>query len=208
MTTRIDVWSDFVCPYCFAMSLSLSELQTTHDVAIEWHAFELRPAGSPPPAPEYLARIQQAQPRLKQMFAEQHGVEIKHGPFGAGSRDAHIAAKWAEAQDAAAAARFHDLLFRAYFTRAEAVDQLAVLRRCAEEAGLNADALEAVLASPEARAPYETLVDTDIMQASAYELTGVPALIIEDRYLVPGAVPTDTLRNIIAQIETGQVATR
>jgi len=47
-----------------------------------------------------------------------------------------------------------------------------VLRRCAVEAGLDADALEALLASPEARAPHETRVDTDIMQASAYELTG------------------------------------
>lgn len=208
MPIQIDVWSDFVCPYCFALSLSLEALQTTDPATIRWHAYELRPEGSPPVPPAYRARIEASRPGLDQMFREQFGVEIKHGPFGKVSRSAHVAHAWARAQDEAAGEKFHQLAFRAAWIDGADVSSLDILRDCATAAGLDAEAMLALLADPAERAPFEDEVSADIEQAYAMNLSGVPALLIEHRYLVPGAVPADTLRRIVAQIQSGEVATR
>lgn len=208
MPVQMDVWSDFVCPYCYAMSLSLEELQDTHPATIRWHAYELRPEGSPPMPAAYRERIEQSRPALEQMFREQHGVEIQHGPFGIVSRSAHVAHAWANAQDEAAGQKFHELAFRAYWMDGADVSSLNVLRACASAAGLDADAMEAMLDDPAQRAPFENDVSADVEQAYAMSLRGVPALIIEHRYLVPGAVPTETLRRIVDQIQSGEVAAR
>ena len=208
MPIQIDVWSDFVCPYCFAVSLSLKDLQTTDPANIRWHAYELRPEGSPPVPPAYRARIEQSRPVLDQMFREQFGVEIKHGPFGNVSRGAHVAHAWARAQDEAAGERFHEQVFRAAWTDGADVSSLDVLRDCATAAGLDAKAMLAMLADPAQCAPFDDEASADIEQAYAMNLSGVPALLIEQRYLVPGAVPADTLRRIVAQIQSGEVTIR
>jgi predicted DsbA family dithiol-disulfide isomerase len=182
------------------VSFSLKDLQTTHDVIVRWHAYELRPAGSPPIPPAYMAKIDQARPRFNQMMRDEHGLDVQPGPFGIVSHEALVATKWAEAQDEAAGARFHEAVFTAYWLESEDISTLPALRRCAEIAGLSADALEAALTNPAQRAPLEAKVRADIEQASAYQLSGVPALIFEERFLVPGAVPAATLRQIVDQI--------
>ena len=208
MPIQLDVWSDYVCPYCFAASLSVAALQTSHDVVLRWHAYELRPAGAPPMPSEYRARIEQSQPRVRQMFRDQHGVDVQFGPLGTSSRDAHVATKWVEAQSAEAGLRFHDRVFRAYWVEGQDLSDRAVLAACATAVDLDGAALETLLADPAQRAPYEAEADTDIEQAYTMNLSGVPALIFEERYLVPGAVPTETLRRIVDQIEAGEVAAR
>src|SRR5699024_4836834 len=95
MTTSIDVWSDFVCPFCFLVAASLARLQREHDVAITWHAFELRPRGSPPMPPECRAQIEAGQPRLLAMAREQYGLALNAGPFGIDSRPALIGEQYA-----------------------------------------------------------------------------------------------------------------
>lgn len=138
---------------------------------------------------------------------QEHGVTVEPGPFGISSRSALIATKWAEAQSENAGQQFHDLVFNAYWVGAQNIEAVAVLRACAEQAGLDGAALEAMLGNPAQRAHFEAQVRRDVQQAREFNLSGVPALIFEDRYLVPGAVPADTLRKIVDQIQTGQVAT-
>ena len=45
---RVDVWSDFVCPFCYIGALRLAQLDRQRPLDIHWHAFQLRPAGAPP----------------------------------------------------------------------------------------------------------------------------------------------------------------
>jgi predicted DsbA family dithiol-disulfide isomerase len=49
---------------------------------------------------------------------------------------------------------------------------------------------------------YAARVDDDIEQAYAYGLTGVPALIFGQRYLVSGAQPYEVLRQVVEKVET------
>lgn len=172
---------------------------------LHWHSYELRPEGSPPISPAYLAKIEASLPRIHQMMRDEHGIEITPGPFGISSRSALAASKWAEAQSEVLGRQFHDRVFRAYWMQGQNIGEMAVLRTCADATGLDGAALEHMLATPELRAPFEAEVSADVEQAHAFNLNGVPALIFDDRYLVPGAVPASTLRQIVDQI-TGEGA--
>jgi len=199
MTIPIDVWSDFVCPWCYAASLSLNQLAETEDVSIRWRAYELRPAGSPPMDPAYREHIEtNSRPRFNAMMKAQFGLEIREGPFGIDSRLALIADKYAEAQGNRG---FNEAVKRAYWLEGQDISQLSVLRSIAEGVGLDGAAFEAVVGDPAARAPYDVQVTEDVRTAAAYGLQGVPAIVFAKRYLVPGAVPVETLREVLADVK-------
>lgn len=195
MSIQIDVWSDFVCPWCYLVSTSLNQLQASHDVSITWKSYELRPKGSPPMPEAYRARIQSMFPQLKAMAREKYGIEIGHGPMGIESRMAHIGMKYAEANGQGKA--YHKAVFEAYWLESKDISDIALLKTIAEQVGLNGDDFEAHLQDHE----LEAEVITDIQQAQAYGISGVPALIFENRYYISGAQPYDTLVQALEQIE-------
>jgi predicted DsbA family dithiol-disulfide isomerase len=195
MALHVDVWSDFVCPWCFLVSTSLEKLEESHGVSITWKAYELRPKGSPPMPEEYRARIEAAQPRLHQMARTQYGVELNGGELGIDSRAAHIGMKYAETQGKGHA--YHKRVFEAHWLEAANIGNLDVLAGLAEEVGLER---EAFLASLNDKV-FETEVETEQMQAYQYQLRGVPALIFENKYYIAGAHPYDELVNVVEQIE-------
>lgn len=172
----------------------MEALAQTHSIAVHWHAFELRPKGSPPMPPEYRARIEAFRPQLHQIARERYGVELNQGPFGMDSRPAHIAAQVAAAYGRGA--EFHDRALRAYWQEARALDDPDTLLAIAQEAGLERDSFMAGLRNP----LFERQVDEDIAQAAAYGLSGVPALIFAGKYLVSGAQPVDVLRRVVDKV--------
>jgi predicted DsbA family dithiol-disulfide isomerase len=173
----------------------LEKLKQAYDVEIVWRSYELRPKGSPPIPPEYLARIKAGQPRLIALAREQYGVELNQGPMGTNSRVALIGAKFAEAQGQGAA--YHDAVFRAYWQRANNIGLVDVLAEIAQQVGL---AREAFISALNAET-YEAQVEADVEQAYQYGLTGVPALIFNNRYLVSGAQPYEVLRQVVEKVQ-------
>lgn len=200
MSVRLDVWSDFMCPYCFAASLSIRALMEQRAVAVHWRAYELRPAGSPPIPPWYLERIEQARPRFAAMMWESHGLTIHSGTFGISSRRALIGAKYAESLDAATAHAYHDAAFRAYWLDAQDVSDTGVLMQIAASVGMDAGAFAAALDDPH----FDQAVTDDIAQAEIYGLTGVPALVFNGKYLLSGAQPVEMLARVVERLESGQ----
>ena len=160
-----------------------------------WHSYELRPAGSPPIPPEYLARIKATEPRLARLAREQYGLELNRGPMGIQSRAALIGAKYAEAQGKGI--EYHDAVFRAYWQRANNIGEIEVLAEIAQSIGLDHGAFLAALRDEE----YNAQVEADVEQAYYYGLTGVPALIFDERYLVSGAQPYEVLRQVVEKVE-------
>ncbi len=59
MTTRVEMFVDYVCPYCFLVEGAVQELARERDVDIEIQPFELRPYPAPTLRPEedYLPRV-------------------------------------------------------------------------------------------------------------------------------------------------------
>ncbi len=145
-------------------------------------------------SPEYRKRIEAGRPQLYAMARERYGVEMNSGPFGINSRPALVGAKYAESQGVGAA--YHDAIFRAYWLDAQPIDHLEVLASIAESVGLDRQAFQAALSDPQ----YMAQVTEDIELASAYGLSGVPAIVYEQRYLVSGAQPTSVLRQVADQV--------
>jgi predicted DsbA family dithiol-disulfide isomerase len=177
----------------------LEALAKTHPVDVYWHAFELRPKGSPPMPPEYQARIEAFRPQFHQIARERYSVEMNPGPSGMDSRPAHIGAKVAAAHGRGA--EFHDRALRAYWQEARAIDAPDALLSIAEAVGLEREDFAAALRNP----VFERQVDEDIAQAAAYGLSGVPALIFAGKYLVSGAQPADVLRRIVEKVREESV---
>ncbi len=184
---RIDVWSDYNCPWCFLAASSLEQLATTHPVDIQWHSYELRPKGSPPMSAEYRARIEANRPRLMQMAREQYDLELNQGPFGIDSRPALIGAKFAE--ESGVGAEYHRAVMRAYWLDARDISDIAVLKEIAAAVGLDRDRFGAALEMPR----YDELVQADIDLAREYGLNSVPSLVFDNRYLIAGAQPYPVL---------------
>lgn len=131
---------------------------------------------------------------LEKRAREQYGLKMNVGPFGIDSRPALIAEKYAETQGKGDA--FHKTVMQAYWQQARSIDDKAVLKEIAEQVGLSTDNFDDVLASP----TFDAEVSADVELAHEYGLTGVPALIFADRYLVMGAQPYDTFKQVVEKV--------
>lgn len=159
-----------------------------------WYAYELRPPGSPPIPPAYLERIKETRPRMEAMAREEYDLEINVGPFGISSRAALIGAKYAETHGVGEA--YNVAVLQAYWQEARDIGDTAVLSHIAAAVGLDPDDYLAALAEPQ----WTEAVLADVEQAVNYGLSGVPALIIADKYLISGARPYPALAQAVEEI--------
>lgn len=127
---------------------------------------------------------------MVKMARERYGLEINSGPFGINSRPALVGAKFAEAQGVGEA--YHDAVFRAYWQEAKNIEDLAVLAEVATAVGLDGPQFLAALDDPH----YQQAVMADVQQAFQYGLSGVPALVYNNKYLVSGAQPYELLAQV------------
>ena len=169
----------------------LKKLEQNYDVDIRWRAYELRPAGSRQISPEYRARIEQSRPAFAERMMTAYGVMIKPGPFGIDSRKALILDKYAEVPRLGD--EFHIAVLEAYWQHGKDISDVNVLKELAVQVGINPAMLDAALMEP----VHAQAVDDDIAQAQAYGLTGVPAIVFNNRYLVMGAQPYETLAQAV-----------
>jgi predicted DsbA family dithiol-disulfide isomerase len=197
VSIRVDVWSDFVCPWCFLATYPLKQLQESHGVEIVRRAYELRPEGQPPMPEDFRQYIDNtAQPQFDRTAKQRYGVEVKRGPLGINSRPALVGAKYANEHGKSEA--YHDTLYRAYWQSAQNIEDRAVLREIAEKLGLNADGFAAALDDER----YLAQVLADERQAGEYGLSGVPAMVFENKYLVSGAQPYGALVKVVEQLKS------
>jgi len=180
----------------------LDSLRETHDVKVEWKAFELRPKGSPPISPEYREYILQSWPRVQQIGRERFNVEMKHpGLKNPGMTFlAHVGAKFAEKRGKGEA--YHKSVFRAHWQTTQDIADEAVLAGIATNIGLEETAFREALTDPDLHA--EVLADEHWAMQNG--LGGVPAFIFGNRYLVSGAQPVEVLRQVADRcVEEGLV---
>ncbi len=130
------------------------------------------------------------------MARERYGLEINTGPFGVDSRPALVGAKFAEAQGVGET--FHDAVFRAYWQDAKNIEDLGVLAGLATAVGLDRDQFLDALDDPK----YQQAMLADVQQAFQYGLSGVPALVYNNKYLVSGAQPYELLAEVAEKAAT------
>lgn len=136
-------------------------------------------------------------PQFRKTAKERYDVDINSGPFGIDSRPSLIGEKYAEAQGEAIGKAYHDGVAHAYWIDAKDISDLDVLKTIAETSGMDGDAFIQALTDPQ----YEQEVDNDVNLAHQYGLSGVPALIFGNKYLVSGAQPLETLQQVVEKVQ-------
>lgn len=208
---RIDIWSDVVCPWCSIgrarLEKALADFPHRDDVEVVYHSFQLDPTAPVEPtesAREMLARkyrlspeqAAEAQERVIAVAAEE-GMHWRHAesPF-VSTTDAHRLLHLALAEGGPEVqGRLKAALLHAYFGEARNVADHAVLREVATGAGLDPVRVEEVLASQE----YAEDVRADQEQAAAYGAGGVPFFVIDHRFGISGAQPTELFAQALDQ---------
>jgi predicted DsbA family dithiol-disulfide isomerase len=201
---RIEIWSDVVCPWCYIgkrrLESALAEFD--HPVEIEWKSYQLDPGAPAVPTEtvaESLGRKYGGGPeagrkmidRVEAVAAEEGLVFRHHQSLRANTTDAHRLLHLAHAEGLQGDLK--EALLAAYFTHTENVADHDTLRKIAAGVGLDAQRVDEVLASQE----YLDEVWADISQAQAYGATGVPFFVIDGKYGVSGAQPTEVFTQVL-----------
>lgn len=87
-------------------------------------------------------------------------------------------------------------LFKAYFSEGAALGDSETLVKLASEVGLDADEARRVLES----SAYAEEVRADGQRARALGIGGVPFFVLEEKYAVSGAQPTEVFSAALAQV--------
>ncbi len=115
------------------------------------------------------------------------------------SAEAGLAAR---SQGPEAWGRFHENLLKAFFTENRNITQTSVLVDVAEKSGLDVplfrDELESGLHRREAMEEY--------LEATQMGITGIPSVVVNEKAVLVGAVPSEQYRSVIDNIlETGEL---
>lgn len=197
MPLKVQVVSDYVCPYCFLAEGPLNEAVAEMDgaVAVEWLPFELRPHPTPTLEPEgdYL---QTTWRNSVYPLAERMGVKIalprvSPQPY---TRLAFEGALFA--RDHGKAGTYNHRMFTAFFQDELDIGKPDVLGKCADELGLDGRAFRAALDDGTYR---EECADLLRQTREVWGISSVPTFVIEGRYAVPGMVPKDALLQVFRE---------
>lgn len=176
-TATLDVWSDFVCPFCWLAEPVVDEAGRILDISVRRRGYELRPLPAPMPEPRYLRRLWDVG---VVPIARSLGIDAAFPTVFPRTRGAHEAVAFARAQGRADEMR--RALFEAYFVRGQDIGRTEVLARVADRVGLDAYSLDVALDN-EACADA---VREEARTARALSIRALPAFVLhrEDDVIV------------------------
>lgn len=219
----IDIYSDVMCPWCIIgysqLKKALADLEGEVEAEVRWLPFELNPdmPAEGEGQAEHIARKygrtpQQAAEGRGQMkaIAERAGYSLDYA--GAGDPPpammwntfaAHKLLKWALIESGAEAqTRLKLALFDAHFQQRRNVSDPDVLVDVASAEGFDPTGARAALEDE----ALGQIVRAEEAQAWDFNISGVPAMIVEGKFLIPGAQEPEVYANALRRIVAKQAA--
>lgn len=208
---KIDIVSDIVCPWCIIgyrqLTKALDSCGLTVD--IHWHPFELNRDMQPEGEHlrdhmmrKYGSTVEQSEQNRAHIVSvgASLGIEMNYNEQSRiyNTFDAHQLMHWAYTLN-----RKHDLklaLMQAYFTEQLDISARQVLIDTAASIELPVEEATAVLEDQR----YAAAVREDESLWTSRGISGVPAVIINDKYLLSGAQGADNFAAAIKQIQSEQ----
>ena len=215
---RIDIVSDVVCPWCIIGLKQVEKALTLvgQDIAAEtyWHPFELNPNMVPEGedtaahiARKYGSTPEQSRANRSRLSDIGNSVGFAFN-YGEGMRiyntfNAHkLLTIFGSERGWRAQTALKMALFTAYFQDRRDVSDIDVLCDIAETQGMDRDVALAWIND----AALTTSVRAEMAHWIDQNITGVPAIIFDQKYMVPGAQSAETFADVINKVLTKRAA--
>ena len=205
---HIEVWSDVVCPWCYIgkrrLEAAIRNFDHGDEIQVSWRSFELNP-DSP----------QRDELPLEELLAEKYGMSLDEAraanervsnlaaaegldyhldrAHSANSFNAHRLIHLAATYGKQAAMK--ERLLRAHFTDGLAIGHTDVLVELGTELEIDSREIRKMVESDR----FAGDVRSDEAMAQSYGISGVPFFVIEKRWGVSGAQPTELFLQAIGQ---------
>lgn len=198
---KVDIWSDIACPFCYIgkrnFEKALEQFPYRDQVQVTMRSFELDPNA---PKNQNVSMDQMLAKKYNMTLekARSLNVSVTEKAAHAGIRfdleaailtnhfDGHRLLHLAKERGVQAA--MQEKLFAAYFSEGKDVSDHRELIQLATEAGLQVADVKAVLESDK----YAAEVREDESIANELGISGVPAFVLAEKYLISGAQPVET----------------
>ena len=205
---RIEIWADVVCPWCYVgkrrFERALADFEHKDEVEVVYRSYELDPfapeVGTETTVSSLSRKFGKSEEETRQMMsgadevAAAEGLVFAHGDaLHARTLAAHRLLHLAK-EEGVQHAVLEEIL-AAYFTRGESMGDHDVLRHAAVAGGLDVTRVDEVLGSTE----FRDDVMADVQQAQAYGSSGVPFYVLDGRFGVSGAQPTEVFGQALEQ---------
>ncbi|MBB6610638.1 DsbA family oxidoreductase [Pontibacter sp. Tf4] len=207
---KIDIVSDINCPWCYVgeqrLKSAIAEAGDKYEFDISFKPFELNASIAPEGmdktdyfkmnyGPQILSQLDAMNQRLAENGKEvgidfRFDAQTKINNTFNGHRLIWLAGKYGVQQEVAHA------LFYNYFTEGKNMNDVEVLKETGIANGIPAEKLENFFESEEGKAEVREMEKW----AQSAGITGVPAFIINDQYLVSGAQPAEVFKQVFAQV--------
>lgn len=213
----IDIYSDVMCPWCAIgygqLQKALETLDGEIEAEIRWRPFELNP-DMPKEGEDQETHLQRkyrrppeegvAMRNQMKTIADQAGVSLSYegegeapSPMMWNTRDAHKLLAFALLEAGPEVqTKLKLALFSAHFNERRNISDPETLLDIAASCGLHREAAKVALTDDQ----LEAAVVAEERQAWDLNISGVPAMIIDSKLMVPGAQTPDVYVNALRRV--------
>ncbi len=192
MPATVEIYADFICPWCYIGLDRLNRLVKDRAVLLHWNPYLLRPdiprAGIPLSSVLPPERLERAEAAVREA-TQAAGLPLNRPDLVPNTRKAHEIGLLAEARGFGDA--YHRAVFNAYFVQARNIGDEEVLAELGEEAGLVRKEVLEVLSSGR----YRTEVGRATTEAFQRGIRSVPNYIFPSGKGFSGAQPYEVFLN-------------
>lgn len=196
MSTKIDVFVDYVCPFCFLAEPAIEEVKRDRGVEVTIRPFELRPDPVPTlrPEDEYLPRVWNAS---VYPMADRVGIPMTLPSISPQPRTEKAFMVLQLAQERDLAQEYTEAMFTAFFQEDRNIGEDEIITEVATSVGLNRDEVEEALNSEERRARQRADQDYAV---NTVGINSVPGVVVEGQVLLRGVPSATRLKKVIDQL--------
>lgn len=192
MTKSVDIFFDYVCPYCYIASKREAILKQEFDLNFNWKPWEIHPerplkAGTR----DYINTS-----FVVRSLADEIKLDVTMPRHISNSRNALLGMLYAKGKG-----RFddyHHAVFRAHWEEKKDISDMSVLREISSKIGVDPDELERAIANPD----FARILDQIDKEAAKRRVELVPSYMIDNKIVV-GNVPLERLRRALEKFSRG-----
>ena len=188
---KLEVFTDYVCPWCYIGDARVKNLKKTYEIDIELIHFPLHP-DTPVEGRKLLDLFRSTQDDIDKKNQNMSALMKKEGlPFNDrvytfNSRLAQEIGVWAEKVDHSTS--IHDNFFEAYFVHGLNIGLENVILEIVDKSGLDTDEAKKIIQNR----LFSDEIDQHWKKSRNYGVTGVPTYVYNNQSIV-GAQPLENL---------------